>query len=590
MNLPEIWLGSEQAHHRFLESYSHFQENQDKYSTQIEFLQRKLEGAGLPEKDREPMSLAEYMAQDMIMYHNNIGILSISGPMTREVSFWSAISGGTGYDAIGEGLSMLAEDEDCEAILLAFDTPGGDANGVYELSEVIQQVSQSKPVFSWASGGALSAGYWLATSAQEFYTSRMAEIGSIGAISTFTSIARMMKDQGIDVHVARSGKYKALLNPMEPISEAGKKNLQQKTEYLHNVFVDAVIQNRPALAQKERSSWAEGQTFFADQAIEEGLVSGPAISLSEILGKLETRFEGGTMKRQQIILSESARAALLSGAKIETLDHKVSNTDEVKSEPDFYSELNDSEGYKPTSEMAAEAKRGLEWREEYGRGGTEVGVARARDISNRKNLSADTVKRMVSYFARHEVDKKGEGWSQDEDGYPSAGRIAWALWGGDPGKSWANKIANQMDKDEDKEDAKDDTGETQMSADTDSQHDGGLAQYLQSQLDKREERIESLLIELADAKREATSLKGAEDLLKPIAVEACQRMQVALGQPAGSFENVSAAALVDQHSALMSDFNQRFQVGQVSENRQETSQEVRNPFQERLAILQGGKQ
>ena len=94
--------------------------------------------------------------------------------------------------------------------------------------------------------------------------------------------------------------------------------------------------------------------------------------------------------------------------------------------------------WKPTEEMAAEAQRGLDWRQEFGRGGTEVGVARARDISNRRTLSVETVQRMVSYFARHEVDKQGQGWSPDQDGYPSAGRIAWALWGGDPGRSWAN--------------------------------------------------------------------------------------------------------------------------------------------------------
>lgn len=102
-----------------------------------------------------------------------------------------------------------------------------------------------------------------------------------------------------------------------------------------------------------------------------------------------------------------------------------------------------ADGYKPTEAMAAEAKRGLEWRAEYGRGGTEIGVARARDISNRRNLSSETVARMRSYFARHEVDKQGQGWSPGEDGYPSAGRIAWALWGGDPGKSWADKIGRQ---------------------------------------------------------------------------------------------------------------------------------------------------
>ena len=84
----------------------------------------------------------------------------------------------------------------------------------------------------------------------------------------------------------------------------------------------------------------------------------------------------------------------------------------------------------PTEGMVDEAERGLEWRKEFGRGGTEVGVARARDIINGRDLSLNTVKRMYSFFARHEVDKQAEGFSPGEEGYPSAGRIAWALWEG----------------------------------------------------------------------------------------------------------------------------------------------------------------
>jgi HK97 family phage prohead protease len=104
----------------------------------------------------------------------------------------------------------------------------------------------------------------------------------------------------------------------------------------------------------------------------------------------------------------------------------------------------------PTAPEAAreEARRGLEWRSEYNRGGTEVGVARARDIANGRNLSEETIRRMVSYFARHEVDKRGEGWSPEEDGYPSAGRIAWALWGGDPGRRWAESLVAELDRTE----------------------------------------------------------------------------------------------------------------------------------------------
>jgi hypothetical protein len=101
----------------------------------------------------------------------------------------------------------------------------------------------------------------------------------------------------------------------------------------------------------------------------------------------------------------------------------------------------------PTQEMAAEAERGLAWRDEYNRGGTEVGVARARDIANRRNLSPDTIGRMVSYFARHEVDKTGAGFQQGEPGYPSAGRIAWALWGGDAGRAWAERKQAELTRD-----------------------------------------------------------------------------------------------------------------------------------------------
>lgn len=92
----------------------------------------------------------------------------------------------------------------------------------------------------------------------------------------------------------------------------------------------------------------------------------------------------------------------------------------------------------PPASVAAAARRGLELRAEQppsNRGGTAVGVARARDLANRRGISLSTLKRMVSFFARHEVDKSGEGWGKDSKGYQ-----AWLLWGGNPGRAWATKI------------------------------------------------------------------------------------------------------------------------------------------------------
>jgi len=83
--------------------------------------------------------------------------------------------------------------------------------------------------------------------------------------------------------------------------------------------------------------------------------------------------------------------------------------------------------FTPPAGVREEAQRGLDWRDEFNRGGTAVGVARARDLSNGKSISPDTARRMKAYFDRHEIDKQGKGYRPGEDGFPSAGRIAWAL-------------------------------------------------------------------------------------------------------------------------------------------------------------------
>ena len=122
-----------------------------------------------------------------------------------------------------------------------------------------------------------------------------------------------------------------------------------------------------------------------------------------------------------------------------------------KPEPKEESKKKDNKDFaqldlKPTNAMVKEAQRGLEWRKEFNRGGTQVGATRARQLTNKETLSPSTVRRMFSFFSRHLVDKKAKGFNPGEKGYPSAGRIIWALWGGDPGFSWARTKRNQLEK------------------------------------------------------------------------------------------------------------------------------------------------
>lgn len=103
------------------------------------------------------------------------------------------------------------------------------------------------------------------------------------------------------------------------------------------------------------------------------------------------------------------------------------------------------ESFKPTLRMASAARRGLRLRDRFDRGGTQVGVERAHQLADRRELSAADVKSMHSFFARHAVDKdtKAHKWNSDSD--PSAGFIAWLLWGGDAGKAWADRKAKALE-------------------------------------------------------------------------------------------------------------------------------------------------
>jgi hypothetical protein len=100
--------------------------------------------------------------------------------------------------------------------------------------------------------------------------------------------------------------------------------------------------------------------------------------------------------------------------------------------------------YSPNAGMKAAARRALKWKED-GKAtgaGTPVGWGRATDIVNDASMSLDTVKRMYSFFSRHEVDKKGKGFFDGPE-FPSNGRIMWDAWGGDAGFAWSRAIVER---------------------------------------------------------------------------------------------------------------------------------------------------
>jgi hypothetical protein len=105
--------------------------------------------------------------------------------------------------------------------------------------------------------------------------------------------------------------------------------------------------------------------------------------------------------------------------------------------------MSEKTGYKPTAGMKSAARRAIKLKEDgkANGAGTAVGWTRARQLVNGEALSLSTVKRMYSFFSRHEVDKKGKDWNNAEN--PSNGKIMWLAWGGDAGYSWSRKIVER---------------------------------------------------------------------------------------------------------------------------------------------------
>lgn len=98
--------------------------------------------------------------------------------------------------------------------------------------------------------------------------------------------------------------------------------------------------------------------------------------------------------------------------------------------------------YDVPKDVQEAAARAVAWIREgkAGSGFTDVGRARASQLANGRPVSLDVINRMKSYFARHQNDKKAEGFNFGERGYPSPGRVAWDAWGGDAGETWVNSI------------------------------------------------------------------------------------------------------------------------------------------------------
>lgn len=368
-----VWAGTEASLHAALDA-------EEARAT------RMAAGERLGDKDRETSRL-------LAIDDAGVATISIKGPLTNDGdAIWNEWMGTTGYPEIRDAMISAATDTSVQHIVLDIDSGGGAVSGVDDTAKLIRLVHDNvKPVTAFTDGSMYSAAYWLGSSAGEVYASKAAGMGSIGVIATHMERSEMLKEAGIGVTVVRAGKYKALANGVEKLSEEGKAQIQAGVDAAYKIFVGHVAEMRGKSYEFADSVMAQGREFYGQAGADAGLVDGiksfdqvmsdvkrnlvdPSIKSAYTSGKQATGLrvekdngENGMGMKVRKALSEQDIAALAAGATLEADQAPETGT---QAETDVAAQVED-----------VEVSAQVETSDEAGDEGTGVGQAAEVDAS-----------------------------------------------------------------------------------------------------------------------------------------------------------------------------------------------------------------
>lgn len=237
-----------------------------------------------------PAAKSDESVPRLVEVHEGVAHITIAGPLVNnDDEDWNEYFGLTGYPEIREAMVYAATNPDVKHIFLNVESGGGQVSGVSDTGKLIRMVHDKvKPVTAFTDGAMYSAAYWLGSAAGEVYASKAAGVGSIGVIATHMERSEMYKEYGIGVTVVRAGKYKALANGVEKLSEEGKAQIQAGVDAAYKIFVDHVAEMRGKSYEFTDSVMAQGREFFGQAAADAGLVDGIK-SIDEVLSDIEAK-------------------------------------------------------------------------------------------------------------------------------------------------------------------------------------------------------------------------------------------------------------------------------------------------------------
>lgn len=221
-----------------------------------------------------------------VTVRDGVAVLPVTGPIFRRAGFFSDISGATSVETLAKDLETALADPNVRAVLLEFDSPGGEANGIGELAAMIRAGSQRKPVWGYAGGLAASAAYWLAAACEEVVISPAAMVGSIGCVTTWRDTRERDEKAGIRTYEIVSSQSPG--KRPDVATESGRAQIQTLVDQLADLFVAAVADYRGVTAETVLSDFGQGGIVIGQAAVDAGMVDRLG-SFEQVLAELAAR-------------------------------------------------------------------------------------------------------------------------------------------------------------------------------------------------------------------------------------------------------------------------------------------------------------
>lgn len=227
---------------------------------------------------------------------DGVAVLAIDGVISKRMNIFQKISGGVSSELLRRDFSQAMNDPDVHSVVLYIDSPGGAVDGTQELAREIHAArGQGKNLVAFSDGLMASAAYWIGAQAHRAYISGdTVTVGSIGVVARHIDVSRYEEKIGVKTTEITAGRYKRAASEYEPLTETGRRTIQEMLDHIYNAFLADVARARPQLSiepvktgKEETIPWADGRLFLGRQAIEAGLVDGVS-TLAAVISDLST--------------------------------------------------------------------------------------------------------------------------------------------------------------------------------------------------------------------------------------------------------------------------------------------------------------